>query len=86
MRFLLWRTSSSWHKKERPSKADNVIQSEDSGEWYVEINTLEELISFAEKEDTLIIDAGGTYTSGHGENKKEFYVEPSIEIYDDYRE
>jgi len=86
MRFLLYRTSSSWHLNKKPSEADNVIKSEESKDWYIEINSLEELISLAEKEGNLIIDVGGTYISGHGEDKKEFFIHPSIEIYDDYRE
>lgn len=86
MKFHLTRTSTSYKPGIKPAEAINVTKSEETKDWYIEINSLEELMKLAETEGNLIIDAGGTYTSGHGDSKKEFYIEPSIEIYDSCRE
>ena len=85
LKFLCSRTSLWW--PERPcDEAKPWLNKEgqpvvdDDGEimtWYVEIDTLEELMAFIEKhENRVIIVAKCYYNEGL----------PGIEIYDDYRE
>lgn len=64
---------SSQFSDEKPRDVKNIYEKGDN--WYVKINTLEELISFEKKYGDLII-------SENWDNKKEM----QIEIYDDYRE
>ena len=64
---------SSQFSDEKPRNVKGIYSKDDN--WYIKINTLEELIDFYNQYGDLII-------SKNWDNKKEM----QIEIYDDYRE
>jgi hypothetical protein len=64
---------SSQFSDEKPRNVKGIYKKKDN--WYIKINTLEELIDFYKQYGDLII-------SENWDNKKEM----QIEIYDDYRE
>lgn len=64
--------SSQW-SDEKPRNVKGIYKKDDN--WYIKINTLEELIGFYKQYGDLIIEE-------NWDNKKEM----QIEIYDDYRE
>ena len=64
---------SSQFSDEKPRNVRGIYKKDDN--WYIKINTLEELIDFYKQYGDLII-------SENWDNKKEM----QIEIYDDYRE
>lgn len=64
---------SSQFSDEKPRNVKGIYKKDDN--WYIKINTLEELLTFYEKYGDLII-------SENWDNEKEM----QIEIYDDYRE
>ena len=74
MRFVVTRTSD-WLNRHKPCE-EAVLEtfSGDKQWWIIQLDTLEQLVQFAQaqKHDVVL-------SAGEG-------VEPSIEIYDDYRE
>jgi hypothetical protein len=64
---------SSQFSDEKPKNVKGIYKKDDN--WYIKINTLEELIDFYNQYGDLII-------SQNWDNEKEM----QIEIYDDYRE
>ena len=64
---------SSQFSDEKPRNVEGIYLKDDN--WYIKINTLEELIDFYNQYGDLII-------SENWDNKEEM----QIEIYDDYRE
>jgi hypothetical protein len=78
MRFQLTRTSwHSWSTEDKPPVPGDPRPRWDSEHsvWIVEIETLDELLSFS--------DGGLILDPGHGDENGDLWV---IEIYDDYRE
>lgn len=82
MEFEIYRTSSIWSmkggKSEKPCDEayQKGIAPTPKKDWFIRIETLDELINLATKqEESLIISP-----------KSEAYDYPSIEIYDNYRE
>ena len=71
MKFRVIR--SSQFSDEKPRNVKGIYKKDDN--WYIKINTLEELIDFYNQYGSLII-------SENWDNEKEM----QIEIYDDYRE
>ena len=71
MRFFVTRTSSplEYSPCENAYRGSKPLEKND---WFVNINTLEELIAFKNIHGKIILD--------------DFVSDPSIEIYDDYRE
>lgn len=66
-------TRSSQFSDEKPRDVKGIYKKDDN--WYIKINTLEELLAFYKEYGDLII-------SENLDNKEEM----QIEIYDDYRE
>lgn len=66
-----------WYKKGKNHRVEqgHIVREFDDRAWFVEINSLDELLAFKEKYGQLIV---GDYLFNH--------TIPSIEIYDGYRE
>lgn len=85
MKCIVMRSSQwAYHRDEPPcegatlgtfTKIEHGKEYPDTPAWFIEINTLEELIAFADKYGDLVL-------THHAYNEKERL----LEIYDDYRE
>ena len=81
MKFYLTRTSL-W-SDEKPLEDSRVQFDSRENAWYIELNTLEELVSFADNvNDDIILKFLGKETDTDGKEINQL----SIEIYDTWRE
>ena len=75
MKFIVKRTSGRYIEDETSPCENAVVDNEEEG-WVIEINSIEELLSFVEKCSDEIIISPKAYNSEM----------PCLEIYDDWRE